>query len=168
MRYEDLLPRLEKIEYLLDQWRASHNYAFGEISFQDSATTLTLTNESQYYPIASWTTNQNGQGVTPNYSEGTLTIGTPGWYLTICVLSMQSGNNLNFKAGLFVNGSLHPNGKVQYTTSGITGTPIIGVTIIDNNTYNAGDVLSVGVECTNSTNTVVTPLQGNFLVARVG
>ena len=141
---------------------------FGEISFQDSAVGLVLTTQNTYYQIASWNVNQSGQGVVPNASAGTLTIQQAGWYQTICTLSIQSANNISFNGALFVNNTLHSNGKVQWSTSGITGTPIINLTIADVNFYNAGDVLSVKIESTSSSGVTTTPLQGNFFVVQIG
>lgn len=137
--------------------------SFGEISVQDAATNQTLTTQNTYYVISQWTTNQNSQnGIMPSYTAGTLTIGNSGWYLTTCNCSMQSANNINFKAALFVNGSIHSNGKVQFSTSGITGTPTINFTISDFNQYNAGDVLDVRVTCTSGSGVQFSVLQANF------
>jgi hypothetical protein len=137
---------------------------FGEISLQDVSGTQTLTTQNTFYVINQWTTNQNTQGVTPSFSNGTLTIGYPGWYLTTFNCSMQSANNLNFKAALFVNGTIHENGKSQFSTSGITGTPTINVTISDVNQYNAGDVLDIRVTCTSASVVQFVVLQANFFV----
>ncbi len=137
---------------------------FGEISVQDASTNQTLTTENTYYTINQWTTNQNTNGVMPNFSAGTLTIGYPGFYLTTCTCSMQSANNITFKAALFVNGGLHPNGKVQFSTSGLTGTPTINFTISDVNDYNAGDVLDIRVTSTSASGVQFSVLQANFFV----
>lgn len=138
------------------------NKQYGEISVQDASTNQTLTTQNTYYVVSQWTTNQNSGGITPNFTNGTLTILNAGWYLTTCNISMQSANNLTFKAALFVNGVIHQNGKVQFSTSGITGTPTINFTISDFNNYNAGDVLDVRVTCTSGSNAIFSVLQGNF------
>lgn len=136
--------------------------SFGEISVQDGSTNQTLTTQNTFYLINQWTTNQSGQGVTPDFTNGNLTIVTSGWYVTTCVISMQSANNLTFKAALFINGTLHGNGKAQFSTSGITGTPTINFTISDVNNYNAGDVLDIRVTCTSSSGVQFSVLQANF------
>lgn len=140
---------------------SGENY-FGEISAQDVSSNQTLTTQNNYYIINQWTTNQNGNNVVPNYTSGTLTINSSGWFNTVCSCSVQSANNLTFKAALFVNGSIHQNGKVQFSTSGITGTPTINFTISDFNMYAAGDVLDIRASCTSNSNVQLTLLQGNF------
>jgi len=140
---------------------------FGEISVQDATASQTLTTQNTYYLINQWTTNQNNFGVTPNFSAGTLTIVYTGWYLINCTCSMQSANNLTFKAALFINGSIHVNGKVQFSTSGISGTPTINFTIGDINKLNAGDVMDIRVTCTTGSNIQFSVLQANFFAAQM-
>lgn len=140
---------------------------FGEISVQDASNYQTLTTQNTYYIISQWTTNQSAQGVVSNFNNGTLTINYADAYLTTFNCSMQSANNLTFKAALFVNGSIHQNGKVQFSTSGITGTPTINFNISDINEYNIGDVLDVRVTCTSASNVQFSVLQANFFVVAI-
>ncbi len=140
-----------------------HPLAFAEISVQDASSPQTLTTQNTFYAISQWTTNQAFVGVIPNFSAGTLTVNSDGYYWTCCTLSVQSANNQTFKAALFVNGVIHQNGKVQWSTSGITGTPTINISITDINHYTIGDVLDIRATCTTGSNIPLTVLQGNFL-----
>lgn len=135
---------------------------FGEISAQDNAASQTLTTQNTFYVINAWSVNQSSQGVTPDFTMGTLTIVRPGWYIVAFTMSVQSANNITFKGALFINGTIHGNGKVQWSTSGISGTPTINVTISDVNLFNSGDVLDVRVTCTTGSNVQITVLDANL------
>lgn len=137
----------------------------GEISTIDGVGSQTLSLQNTFYAFNQWTNNERDLNVLPDYTNGTITIQTTGTYLTTCNLSLQSGNNLDLKVSLFVNGTLHSNASSRITTG--TSNPYSNVVISDVNKYDAGDILDIRISCTNSSGVSVTVRQANFFVVSI-
>lgn len=160
--------RLRKLEAQIQLTEAPPPPRLGEISTQDGMSSQVLTSQNTYYSLSQWTQNEpSTPGVTPDFSAGTLTIDSGGWYQIVFSASLQLQNSHSYELALFVNGVLHNNGKSQFTTAALPASPILNLNIGDVNKFAPGDVLDVRIQCTSAAGATVAVLQANFFAVSV-
>ncbi len=136
---------------------------YGGLYIQDGSTAQTgITTEA--VKMTGWAGNLAASGVTPDYANNQVTVGSTGIYLVWVQLSFSGSLNTEFQAHLRVNGDEQVEGMHRKLG---TGGDVGSASFIALKSLTADDVLTIYVESDAGGGASFTPTDAQFVVLRV-
>jgi hypothetical protein len=162
-RYNDTVA-INALNATIQSLNTSTNAAYAGV-YNINATTLTLTTQSVWYNMTSWTAGDLAGGWTYNSTRSALICGTAGEYFVTYVFNNQLNAGDNVKYQLLVNGVAEPKSAAQqkYTFGNSQN-----VVMVLHKRLSAGDAIVAQVQEMDASSKVLTNINSNINMQRIG